>query len=336
MRMNATKIVCNPSRQFKLLGIVLPLFLVVTTSCKTPSTFPHQETSPNMTMTDHIHENSLADFQARVLEEIKQTEEKLDCKLGVSLQDGQLENLQVSHNGDDLFHAASTMKTPVMIEVFRRSETGEFSMNDTLLVDATCTSFLDNSTFEVDAREYMTSKLGQQETILNITEQMMVVSDNLATNMMIRLVGASNITQTIRQLGVTKGYVVRGVEDIPAYEAGFSNRMTPDDLNVMLKAIEEGRAGNPESTLEMKRILLAQQYSDMIPKYLPDFVEVGHKTGSITGHRHDSAIIYAPFGTYYLTILSQDLKDPEEGKDAIAKLSLFIYEELGKLKSVKN
>ena len=69
----------------------------------------------------------------------------------------------------------------------------------------------------------------------------------------------------------------------------------------------------------------------MIPAKLPGDVRVAHKTGAITGVRHDSGIVYAPFGTWYLAILTDGLKDGDAGIEAVAELSRFIYDERKKL-----
>ncbi len=268
----------------------------------------------------------------RIAEYVADRERAMDCLIGVSFADP-ANGLSADYRADELFHAASTMKVPVMIEVFRRAEAGEWSLEDKVPVDPNFKSFLDNTPYVVDARGHMEEMLGQEETILKIAEQMIVVSDNLATNILITMCGAANITGTMRGLGVDRGYVLRCVQDIAAYRNGFSNRMTPGGLTRLMQAIENGEAADPASTAEMKRILLAQEYNDMIPRLLPDDVTVGHKTGSISGHRHDTAIVYSPDGTYYLTVMvaeysgaSEDDPNDDPAKQAVSDIALFVHE----------
>jgi len=278
-------------------------------------------------------EQAPTQFAERVLDFVLEKEAALDCRIGLSMVDP-ANGLRAEYRGDELFHPASTMKVPVMIEVFRRADAGDWKMSDTVTVDPNFRSLLDNSPYVVDSGKYLATRIGQPETMLKLVEQMIVVSDNLATNMLIARCGSARITGTMRALGVEDGYVLRGVQDIPAFEAGLSNRLTPNGLTRLMEVIENGEAASPESTAEMRRILLAQEYNDMIPRFLPDGVRVGHKTGSITGHRHDTAIVYAPDGTYFVTILVAECPgagDSETGDDpaklAAAQIALRIHEE---------
>lgn len=269
-------------------------------------------------------------FRTAVLTAVQAKEKQLNGRIALAFHDKELP-LQVEYRGDELFHAASTMKVPVMIEVFRQSEQGHFAMTDTFVISPIFHSLIDDSTFECEGYEYIQSRISQPETILKLTEQMIVVSDNLATNMLITLCNPKKITATARSLGAEKTLVLRCVEDTKAYEAGLSNRITAHDLVVLHAAIETGRAAGEASCAEMRRILLAQEHNDLIPAKLPEGVRVGHKTGSITGVRHDAGIVYAPFGTYYLALLSDGLKDGDAGVEALADLSRLIYDERRKL-----
>ena len=82
---------------------------------------------------------------------------------------------------------------------------------------------------------------------------------------------------------------------------------------------------NPSTSNEMVEILKNQVYKDIIPKYLPDNVKVAHKTGWISGVRHDSGIVFLENGKkYVLILLSKNLDDDIEGAEFLAKISLEI------------
>ncbi len=266
-------------------------------------------------------------MEAKFHSVITEYENQLGANIGFAFRDLNDPEFVILHKGDKLVHAASTMKIAVMIEVFRQAEAGKYSVSDLVTVNDVCTSVMDGSTFNVEGEEFLQSKIGDKVTILRLIEEMMIYSDNLATNMLIELAGPEKITASMRELGAMDGSVLRGLQDIPAFEAGYSNRFSPRDLMELLTAIHEGRAGNRQATKEMERILLEQHYTDMIPKYLPKTVAVGHKTGSITGHRHDAGIVYAPKGPYVLVLMGENLNDTEAGKDGLAKISEAIYEE---------
>jgi beta-lactamase class A len=230
-----------------------------------------------------------------------------------------------------MYHAASTMKTPVMIEVFRQSKTGRFSLYDSLVVRNEFKSIVDESTYQLDLKDdsddSMYKKLGAKVSIRELLDHMITVSSNLATNLLIDLVGAKQVTATMRALGALDIAVMRGVEDGKAFEKGLNNRTSALDLLIIMKAIAQGEAVDSTASQEMFGILLKQKFNELIPKLLPPEVRVAHKTGNITGVEHDSGIVLLPDGRrYVLVILSKDLKDVGAGKRAIALISRRIYD----------
>ena len=230
-----------------------------------------------------------------------------------------------------MFHAASTMKTPVMIEVFRQAQEGRFSLDDSISVRNEFKSVVDGSLYELDPKDdsddSMYKRIGGKASVRDLIHQMITVSSNLATNLLIGLVGAENVTGTMREFGALDIEVLRGVEDGKAFERGMNNRTNAYDLLLILEAIAEGRAVDPSSSEAMVDVLLAQKFGDVIPALLPPNVRVAHKTGNITGVEHDSGIVYLPDGRrYVLVLLSKDLKNVKEGKQALARVSKRIYD----------
>ncbi|CAN5120626.1 serine hydrolase [soil metagenome] len=249
----------------------------------------------------------------------------------VILSDINNPELEIAINPDTLFHAASTMKTPVMIEVFRRADAGEFSVYDSIRIDNTFQSIVDGSEFSLDldpeSADPFERKEGEMATIYDLTHAMITYSSNIATNLMIELVGAEETTQTMRELGAENIDVLRGVYDMKAFEQGLSNRTTARDLAIIFRSIADGDAADRDSGLLMIDILTDQYYRDVIPKYLPDEIIVANKTGSISGVEHDSAIVYLPDGRSYILIyLSKNVPDDEHSRDVGAKISELIYD----------
>lgn len=234
-------------------------------------------------------------------------------------------------NAKETFHAASTMKTPVMIEVFKQVRAGMFGLDDSILVKNEFKSIVDGSPYQMDLSEdsddSMYRRINGKATVRELVYQMITVSSNLATNILIDLVDAKNATATMRSLGAGDILVLRGVEDGKAYERGLNNTTTAYDLMVIMKAIAEEKAVDQAASKEMTGILLDQKFRDLIPALLPDGVRVAHKTGSITGVRHDSGFVILPDGrTYVLVILSKGLEDADAGRRAIARASQLIYQ----------
>ena len=235
-------------------------------------------------------------------------------------------------NGDTSFHAASTMKVPVMIELFRMVERKELSLDQGILLVNQFGSLVDGSPFSVDAGDdsdsLMYTKVGLRVPVRELLERMIVRSSNLATNALIAIVGAERANATAHQLGATHIKVLRGVEDGKAFQAGLNNTTTSRDLAALMSAIEQHRAGTPSSCDQMKAILLRQEFNDEIPAGVPAGTPVAHKTGSITAHLHDAAIVY-PRGRrpYVLVVLTRGIPDEKVARALIADLSRIVYQQ---------
>lgn len=233
-------------------------------------------------------------------------------------------------NADTSFHAASTMKVPVMIEVLRRSQQGAFSLDQGVLLVNEFTSLADGSPFTLIASEdgdtALYRRVGQRVPIRELMRRMITLSSNLATNQLIELVGANKVTTGARQLGASRISVLRGVEDSKAFERGMINTTTSADLAVLLAAIEEGKVLSPASSVEMRDILLAQEFNEKIPAGLPAGTRVAHKTGEITAVSHDAAIVYPPGRKpYVIVVLTRGLRDSKESAALIADISRIVW-----------
>jgi beta-lactamase class A len=227
------------------------------------------------------------------------------------------------------FHAASTMKVPVMIELFRRAEEGELDLDETIRVENDFRSIVDGSPYalevEDDSDADIYEAIGEQRSLRELCEAMITVSSNLATNILIDRLGAENIQRTVDALGGSGMKVLRGVEDIKAFERGLSNTTTAKGLGTLLERIAQGDAVSEKASREMVSILKRQAFNDAIPAGLPDGVEVAHKTGNITRIHHDGAIVYGP-RPYVLVVLVRGIEDERESAKLIASISRTLYD----------
>ena len=242
------------------------------------------------------------------------------------------------HTGEQLlinehaaFHAASTMKTPVLVEVYKQAAEGRLSLADSILVKNEFHSIVDSSTYSLnpadDSEQKLYTLIGTKRTLYQLVYDMIIMSSNLATNLIIEKVDAKKVTQTMRQLGAADIQVLRGVEDSKAFEKKLNNTTTAYDLMVIFDKLAAREAVSALSSEQMIRILLDQHFNDMIPALLPKNVKVAHKTGSITGVLHDSGIVILPNGhQYVLVLLSTDIKDEQAVKGAMASVSKLIYQ----------
>jgi beta-lactamase class A len=234
-------------------------------------------------------------------------------------------------NEREMFHAASTMKTPVMIELFKQAEEGKFSLDDSIIVKNEFRSIVDSSRYQMDISEdsegQLYNAIGQKRSIRRLITDMITMSSNLATNILIEKVGAPNVTGTMRSYGADSIKVLRGVEDIKAFERGLSNRTTAYDEAITYERLGKGEAVSKEASQQMIDILKRQHFNEMIPAQLPEEVTVAHKTGWITGVHHDSGLIILPDGRkYVLVLLSKNAPNREKVIATFADISKSVYD----------
>ncbi len=234
-------------------------------------------------------------------------------------------------NEEEIFHAASTMKVPVMMALFQAVDAGELRLTEPLAVRNRFQSIVDGSPFSLDPKEDGDPDLYQAEggsrPLEELIRRMIVRSSNLATNLLIERIGASRASDMMRGLGAYRIQVLRGVEDEKAFAAGLNNKVTARDLEIALTAIAGGDAFSPASREKMIGILKAQEFNEKIPAYLPKGTVVAHKTGDITGIHHDAAIVYPPGGApYVLVVLTRGYADETQANQVIAEISRVVWQ----------
>jgi beta-lactamase class A len=239
----------------------------------------------------------------------------------------------IERHPDVEFHAASTMKVPVMIELFRQAETGKLSLDEPLAIKNEFHSIVDGSVYQLsvgddsDAEVY--KNIGKTMTLRALCEAMITVSSNFAANLLIERLGVENIRGTVKRLGADGMHVLRGVEDQKAFDKGLSNTTTAGALATLMQKIAEGTAVSPRADAEMVAILKRQKFNDGIPAGLPAGTPVAHKTGTITKIHHDAAIVYGP-QRYVLVILVRGIQDQKVSAALMASISREVWAEMAK------
>ena len=236
---------------------------------------------------------------------------------------------------DHAFHPASTFKVHVMMEVFHQAQQGMLSLADRLAIRNSFTSIADGSPFALrqadDAEQSLYPRIGETESIAELTRLMIVRSSNLATNILLEHIGARKVNEFIRTLGITGVAVIRGVEDNAAYARGMNNSATARGLTQTMRLLTEGAVVSPDACREMIDILLLQEFNESIPALLPGTVRVAHKTGWTGDVHHDTGIIYPEKREpYALTIMTRGWTE-EQDREAyfcMARISRMIYERL--------
>lgn len=270
--------------------------------------------------------NALTDAKGRIEELIKSSGAE---SVGVCFYD-LTSGRELLINPDVDFHAASTMKVPVMMELYRQAAAKRFSLDDRIPIKNDFVSIADGSRYSInvsdDSEPTFYKRIGELESIRELMRLMIVMSSNLATNILIERVGADNVMKLMRQLGANHIQVRRGVEDTKAFERQMNNTTTARDLMILMRRIARHQAVSAKASDEMIQVMLAQQFNEGIPAGVGKGAKVAHKTGSITKINHDAAIVLPPNRKpYVLVVLTRGLADQNRAHKLIADISEVIY-----------
>ena len=252
-------------------------------------------------------------------------------ELGIAFFDGET-TIQWAYNGDRYFHAASTMKLAVLLGVMREVERGDLTLDAPVHIRNRFTSIVNQEPFMLDlgrdADPDVYGHLGKTLSVRELAFWMITKSSNLATNLLVDIVGLHNIQQALDELEVDGVRILRGVEDQAAFQAGLNNEVTANGLLKLLRIIADRRAYSPVASEEMLKIMLEQQYRSGIPAGLPKAARVAHKTGNISTVHHDAGIIFLEGREpYVLVVLTQFAAETGRGT-AVAEVSRDIFNTL--------
>jgi len=235
-----------------------------------------------------------------------------------------------SLHGDRWFHAASTIKVPVLVTVFDAIERGEFSLDSRLHVRNRFLSAVDGESFKCsagrDANSAVQNAIGKTMRIEELATHMITTSSNLATNLLLDLVGLEAAQATLKNAGFEGIELRRGVEDEKAFEQGINNMVTANGLLTVFRKIEEETILSKESCDKMLDILHQQEFKSGIPAKLPSGTKVAHKTGEISTVAHDVGLVFLENRKpYALAILTEWNPDASGRQETVAKISHSIY-----------
>ena len=234
-------------------------------------------------------------------------------------------------NAHESFHAASTMKTAILIETFKQAAEHKFSLKDSVLIENKFKSIVDGSSFSVDSADDsekdLYRRIGTKLPIRNLLYRMITESSNFATNLIVDLVGAKNANKTMHEIGAKDIKVLRGVEDNNAYSLGLNNTVTANDLMIIFEHIANGTVVNKKACDAMIDILMHQHFKEKIAAKLPADVKTATKSGWINKISHDSGIVFLPDGRkYVIVLLSRGIEDEKAADETLATVSKIIYD----------
>jgi beta-lactamase class A len=228
------------------------------------------------------------------------------------------------HEADKVYHAASTMKVPVMVELFRQEAQRMLNLSDELEIKNEFKSVVDGSTYAMelgdDSDDTVYKNVGKAMSLEALNTQMITVSSNFATNLLIDRLGVKNIRATVEGLGAHGLEVRRGVEDQKAFDQGIINETTARGLFILLNAIARGQAVSKAASARMVEVLAAQKFNAGIPQGVPEGTRVAHKTGTITRLHHDAGIVFSA-RPCVLVVLTRGIDKEAESDALIARIT---------------
>lgn len=240
-----------------------------------------------------------------------------------------------SYRGDRWFHAASTIKVAVLVGLFAAVEEGRFRPEERLHVRNRFISVHDGTAYTIgsarDSNSDVHAAIGKLMRIRTLAEHMITTSSNLATNLLLDLVGVDSTRKTLKNLGISGIDLRRGVEDEAAFQAGINNRVTAEGLTDLFRLIEERRTFSEKAAETMLEILHKQAFRSGIPAGIPDEVradaQFAHKTGDISTVTHDAGLVYLPERPpYVVAILTEWDPEASNRRETVARISRAVYE----------
>jgi beta-lactamase class A len=221
-------------------------------------------------------------------------------------------------NPNAVMPAASTIKIPIMVEVFRQMEAGRFDLNRVVHLQAADRDW--------GSGDICDAPLGTGFPVSDLLTKMITVSDNTAANMLIRLVGRHSINATMARLGLRHTHLTDYIRT-EEWSVRRTLRTTPADMVGLLTRMAKHQLIDHWSSNKMISILEGQQINTLLPAPLPDDVLIAHKTGSFDDTLNDVGIVYGP-EPYVIAVMTTDLPSLSSGRSFIRHISSVAYSHL--------
>lgn len=232
----------------------------------------------------------------------------------------------VSIRGAEAVRTASTIKLPVLVEIYAQAAEGKLKLDEELVMRPADVVSGSGVLRELSA--------GTKLKLKDIGNLMIVVSDNTATNMLIERIGADAVNARMdklklprtrlmrkirgdgKQLKAAEGWSKAGLmEENKKYGIGSSTSL---EMIELLEMLESGKLAGSKEILE---ILKRQQYTDGLGRKL-DGLTIANKTGSLDHLRSDVGIVYTKAGPIAIAITVEDIPGIDYGEDNIGLLMI--------------
>ncbi|GAA1612678.1 hypothetical protein GCM10009789_78650 [Kribbella sancticallisti] len=241
-----------------------------------------------------------------------------------------------THAADRAHYSASTMKLPVAIAMTRKVDSGELALDQPVTVHNDFASAA-GGRFGVNPAEDEApntwTKMGEQVPLTWLTTEMITVSSNLATNLVLEQTGVDAANAVLAEYGSGQSVIRRGIDDTAAQRARISNLMSPADLAAVLVAVGNDKSPSGEY---VRDLLAGNTWNGEIPAGVPAGTRVEHKNGWDTGIRHDGGIVRPDDAeAFVLTVCTtSDLPDQDASR-LIAEIAAAAWDHRHDLEAVR-
>ncbi|MBT9259161.1 MAG: class A beta-lactamase-related serine hydrolase [Clostridiales bacterium] len=269
----------------------------------------------------------MKDWQGRIDGLLSRAEGQWGIAIEEILPEGvQREPWRFERRAHEPFTAASVIKVPIMVAAFEAAARGRLRLSQKIL--------LRKEDQVLGSGVLHSLETGRPYSLYDLITLMIIVSDNTATNLVIREVGTSFIQEVMAAYGMTGSRFHNPLMVIPADSPG-PNQVTAADMVKLYGAIARGKAVSWDASRRMVEILSAQQFTDGIGGCLPRHEgpvgslptwRIATKSGQITGHVHDTGLLFLPGRTLALAFLSRGIHDPLRAKRFIADAVRALYD----------
>jgi beta-lactamase class A len=186
---------------------------------------------------------------------------------------------------DEIYGAASIIKFPLFLHVLAECDKGNMSLDDRLVTE---------ESDKVPSCGALNMFTGSVETdIRTLCRLMICISDNTATNRLIRHFGFEALEKGFSEMGLEKTRIRRRLFDASANAKGIRNAISPGELGRLLEKLYRGEFVSREVSDYAIEVLTEQQIGHKLGGKLGEDVVIAHKTGEDTNLSNDIGIVYA-------------------------------------------
>ena len=216
----------------------------------------------------------------------------------------------VEINSEEKFETASCIKVFVLAELYRQIFENKIKSDDILKYS--------KENYVVGSGVLRALDFGVEMTAKNFATLMIIISDNIATNILIDFLGIDNINNTCKDLGLNDTVLYNKIDFEKYSKLGTT---TPKDYGRIFELLYKGELWSKDLSEEMIAILKNQHYNTILTNALPPYfldaedtgdeelISIASKSGSMDACRNDGGIIYTPYGGYVISVFTKDFKD---------------------------